>query len=226
MGVYATGTPNDGINRPLIARSRSGSISPLIRRNTEFRICRLMPSSYLRDNSSLNGRNHTCTEFIMAIDESRPERLDGMSAERVSLSRWVNESLPSCQEILTSHDVARLTRRPQWVLAALALLGRFPSKQRFHGRRVGWRRRDVLRWISADGSADSPAPGTRQESQIPPQRELDLRHPPGRRCGSARPRCSSVPHKRPDELRWQGSRAFRPIVSRSGFPSRGESTSR
>ena len=162
----------------------------------------------------------------MAIDECRPERLDGMTAKRVSLSRWVNERLPSCQEILTSHDVARLTRRPQWVLAALTFLGRFPSKQRFHGRRVGWRRRDVLRWLSADGAADSPAPNTLEESQTPRQRELDLRHPPGRRWGSARPRCSSVRHKRPNELRWQGPRAFRPIGSSSGLPSRGEPTSR
>ena len=180
-----------GINRPLIARSRSGSISPLIRRNTEFRICRLMPSSYLRDNSSLNGRNHTCTEFIMAIDESRPERLDGMSAERVSLSRWVNESLPPCQEILTAHDVARLTRRPQWVLSALTLLGRFPRKRRFRGRRIGWHRSDVVQWLGEEDGLGADVARTRAADPTPLQHQLALgclqRRPRARaQCSSAR----------------------------------------
>ena len=53
---------------------------------------------------------------------------------RVSLSKWANERFPSFQELLTAHEVARLTRRHRWVLAALTLLGRFPRKQRFHGR--------------------------------------------------------------------------------------------
>ena len=162
----------------------------------------------------------------MAIDESRPERLDGTTAERVSLSRWVNESLPSCQEILTDHDVARLTRRPQWVLAALTLLGRFPSKQRFHGRRVGWRRRDVLRWLSSDDSSISRVPVTREADRTPLQRELDLRHPPGRRCGSIRVRCSSTPCTRPNLPRRQKSGAPRPIGLMSAFPFRGKAASK
>ena len=162
----------------------------------------------------------------MAIDESRPERLDGMTAERVSLSRWVNESLPSCQEILTAHDVARLTRRPQWVLAALTLLGRFPSKQRFHGRRVGWQRRDVLRWLSSDDSSGSPVAISREAGRTPLQRELDLRHPPGRRCESTRSRCSSTPYARPNQVRRHKSGAPRPIGLISAFPFRGEAASK
>ena len=162
----------------------------------------------------------------MAIDESRPERLDGMSAARVSLSRWVNESLPSCQEILTAHDVARLTRRPQWLLAALTLLRRFPSKQRFHGRRVGWRRRDVLRWLSSDDSSDSRDWHTREVDRTPLQRELGLRHPLGLRCGSIRVRCSSTPYTRPNQLRRQKSGALCPTGLISAFPVRRESTSK
>lgn len=47
---------------------------------------------------------------------------------RVALSRWVNEPLPAWQDILSAHDVARLTRRPSWILCGLALVGRFPNK--------------------------------------------------------------------------------------------------
>src|SRR5258706_2131618 len=65
----------------------------------------------------------------------------------VFISEWFNESPPPWDEILTAHDVARLTRRHRWVLSALTFLGHFPKKQRFHGRNVGWRRHDVERWL-------------------------------------------------------------------------------
>jgi len=69
-------------------------------------------------------------------------------ADAVSISKWVNEKYPAWDQTLTAHDVARLTRRHRWVLVALTLLGRFPKPQRFHGRRVGWRRREVEQWIA------------------------------------------------------------------------------
>ena len=51
---------------------------------------------------------------------------------------------------MSAHDVARLTRRPRWVLASLVLLGRFPRKCRYHGRGIGWLRSDVLSWLTKD----------------------------------------------------------------------------
>src|SRR6185437_13269143 len=87
---------------------------------------------------------------MMAIDESGLQTLDRGRAQRVSLSKWVNEKLPSFQELLTAHDVARLTRRHRWVLTALTLFGRFPRRKRFHGRRIGWLRSDVLEWLADD----------------------------------------------------------------------------
>ena len=66
----------------------------------------------------------------------------------VLISKWVNEPPPSWDQILTAHDVARLTRRPKWVLSALTLLGHFPKKQRFHGRNLGWRLPDVEDWLA------------------------------------------------------------------------------
>src|ERR1700726_2590666 len=70
------------------------------------------------------------------------------SSRNVVLSPWVDEPLPAWEELLSAHDVARLTRRPRWVLASLVLLGRFPRKCRYHGRGIGWLRSDVLSWLT------------------------------------------------------------------------------
>ncbi len=70
------------------------------------------------------------------------------SGARVTLSPYVNELFPAWEELLSARDVARLTRRPHWMLMSLALLGRFPRKHRFRGRPVGWLRGDVLAWIA------------------------------------------------------------------------------
>jgi predicted DNA-binding transcriptional regulator AlpA len=65
----------------------------------------------------------------------------------VDLPRWVNEKFPAWSDLLSAHQVARLTRRPKWALTTLALLGLFPRQRRFHGLRVGWHRTDIQRWI-------------------------------------------------------------------------------
>jgi len=86
----------------------------------------------------------------MAIHESGSQAFEFGRTQRVSLSKWVNERLPSFQELLTAQDVARLTRRHRLVLAALTLIGRFPRRLRFRGRRIGWLRSDVLNWLDDD----------------------------------------------------------------------------
>jgi predicted DNA-binding transcriptional regulator AlpA len=72
------------------------------------------------------------------------------SSPTIVLSRWVNEPYPPLTELLSAHDVARLTRRPRWLLAGLALIGRFPRKARFRGRALGWWCADVLEWMARD----------------------------------------------------------------------------
>ncbi len=91
----------------------------------------------------------------------------------VRLSRWVNEPYPPITELLTAHDVARLTRRPRWMLWGLRLIGRFPRKARYRGRRVGWRRSDVLEWMARDLAFkhDPRSPAT---SSNPRTRQRDL----------------------------------------------------
>ena len=43
--------------------------------------------------------------------------------EHVTLPPWVNEPLPGFSDLLSAHDVARLTRRSRWVLSGFMLLG-------------------------------------------------------------------------------------------------------
>lgn len=68
----------------------------------------------------------------------------------VAISRWVNERYPPVQELLSAHDVARLTRRPCWMIVGLSLLGHLPRRLRFRGRCIGWRRSEILEWIARD----------------------------------------------------------------------------
>jgi hypothetical protein len=76
-------------------------------------------------------------------------------AATVTISPWVNEALPNIQGILCSRDLARLTRRPRWVLCGLALMGKFPRKKRYRGRVVGWCRAEVLEWMTRELSVET-----------------------------------------------------------------------
>lgn len=71
----------------------------------------------------------------------------------LSISPWVNEPLPPLTELLSAHDVARLMRRPSWVLVGLSLIGRFPRKLRFRGRRIAWRRSEIFEWLASEVTA-------------------------------------------------------------------------
>lgn len=87
----------------------------------------------------------------MSSEPSSPDAsIRSAVSKNVSLSPWVNERFPAWDQLLSSHDVARLTRRPRWVLLGMMALGRFPRKHRFHGRQIGWLRNDVLDWIAED----------------------------------------------------------------------------
>jgi predicted DNA-binding transcriptional regulator AlpA len=67
---------------------------------------------------------------------------------KLMVSRWVNEPLLPWPELLTAHDVARLTRRPTWWLRSMSLVGKFPKRRRFRGHTAGWFRADVADWLS------------------------------------------------------------------------------
>src|ERR1017187_4955474 len=75
---------------------------------------------------------------------------------RVFISKWVNEKIPAWDQVLSAHDVARLTRRRRWMLSALVILRKFPKKQRFHGHSIGWRQGDIEHWLRVHPSAGLP----------------------------------------------------------------------
>lgn len=99
----------------------------------------------------------------------------------VSLSRWVNEPLPPWTEILTAHDVARLIRRPPWLVAGMAAIGRFPKRRSFQGRKIGWLKADILDWMTRDLRLENPLMSARprNHSKSPSdarQQSLPLRY--------------------------------------------------
>lgn len=92
----------------------------------------------------------------ITLDEALTMRVDSSSGaspqprQTLTISKWVNEPYPPLNELLNAYEVVRLTRRPRWVLMGLCFIGRFPKKLKFRGRGIGWRRSEVLDWMSRD----------------------------------------------------------------------------
>lgn len=103
--------------------------------------------------------------------------------QRVSISRWVNEPYPAWDQILTAHDVARLVRRPPWMLFSMAAVGQFPRRQRFRGKNIGWLKADILEWMAhtsrsrAAARSDKTNRCRRHKSVPPNQQTLPLKYP-------------------------------------------------
>jgi len=111
----------------------------------------------------------------------------------VSISKWVNETFPPWDEILSAHDVARLTRRRRWVLSTLTLLRCFPRKLQYHGRDIGWNRCAVESWLAerfagdlGPRRCDSRSHGTHR---LPSQNQLQYSR--SSRSARIRPSCFS-----------------------------------
>src|SRR5271168_5228149 len=101
--------------------------------------------------------------------------------QRVSISRWVNEPYPAWDQILTAHDVARLIRRPPWMLCSMAAVGQFPKRQRFRGKNIGWLKADILQWMARTSRCRVAIPSDktkclrRRRSGPPGQQTLSLK---------------------------------------------------
>jgi predicted DNA-binding transcriptional regulator AlpA len=112
--------------------------------------------------------------------------------QAVSISRWVNEPYPDWDRILTAHDVARLIRRPPWMLSTLAAVGQFPRKQQFRGKKIGWLKADILEWMAR--TRRSPITTTSDKAYCPRRRQanpssqhaLPLKHPSSPALGGHR----------------------------------------
>jgi predicted DNA-binding transcriptional regulator AlpA len=123
----------------------------------------------------------TSTQRGTTVNSTLPISDDNVSAApraKVTLSPWVNEPLPPFQELLSAHDVARLTRRPRLVISGLVLLRRFPKKRRYRGRQIGWLRAEVIDWMTRDMTTGD---------------EHEKFQPVPRRCARARPHQPCLP---------------------------------
>jgi predicted DNA-binding transcriptional regulator AlpA len=102
--------------------------------------------------------------------------------QQVSISRWVNEPYPAWDRILTAHDVARLIRRPPWIIRSLAAVGQLPKRQRFRGKKIGWLKADVLDWMARTSryrvaiSPDKANSCRRRRSDPPGLQRLPLKY--------------------------------------------------
>jgi predicted DNA-binding transcriptional regulator AlpA len=108
---------------------------------------------------------------------SKGDSTKTLATNRVTVSLWVNEQSLPWNEIVSAHEVARLTRRKRWVFIGLTWIGRFPKKKRYHGRAVGWLRSEILEWNSRNLRLDCAAlPGgvARYSAKVQPQRSLPL----------------------------------------------------
>jgi hypothetical protein len=140
----------------------------------------------------------------------------GAFSNKVSLSPWVNERFPPWGQLLSAHDVARLTRRPPWLLASLTLLGCFPRKCRYRGRGIGWLRSDVLRWLVWTPPSDCHDESASETNQgIDTLPAVSLRQASRCRARRWRGRClgpehnASVPSERPGHRQCR-SLSYRP----------------
>jgi predicted DNA-binding transcriptional regulator AlpA len=132
------------------------------------------------------------------LSESTTPRIHGASKARPSRGETLatvcwggsahagrNEKPSPWGEILSAHDVARLTRRHRWVVHALALIGRFPKPQRFHDRSIGWAKHDVASWLAeVEASRGRLARTRRQRTHSPAllQQSLPMHFPRTRRA--------------------------------------------
>lgn len=84
----------------------------------------------------------------VALTES--STLETITRPQVTLSRWVNETCPPWNDLLSARDVARLTRRHKWVVIGMSWCGLFPKPHRFRGKRVGWLKADVMEALTGN----------------------------------------------------------------------------
>lgn len=113
----------------------------------------------------------TMTATRSTKKESR-QNLTKSRAATVTISPWVNEPLPDLQGIPCSRDIARLTRRPRWMLYWLSLIRKFPRKTRYRGGVLGWCRAERLEWMTRERSVE-----TESHERLNRPRRCSRRHP-------------------------------------------------
>lgn len=158
----------------------------------DFRGCSSSPASSVFGSTRVVPGPIAMSDQLAIVDTPISTATRAIS---VVISPWVNEPHPPLHKLLSSHDVARLTRRPSWLLISLSLIGRFPRKAKFHGRAIGWRQSEVLEWMARDLDV----------AEQPTVSRLCLRRRPQQAClpftcaapRTPRPGCSDTRKRKP-----------------------------
>lgn len=104
------------------------------------------------------------------------------ATREVRLPGWVNEPLLDIHQILSGHEISRLTRRPRWLLLGLAALGLFPKRRTHCGKPIGWHRADVLDWLTQHMAVEPDRPPVTQTCRHSRPRQACLPFEVSARC--------------------------------------------
>jgi predicted DNA-binding transcriptional regulator AlpA len=72
--------------------------------------------------------------------------------------RVLNDRIAALDQILTTRDVVAIVGHHRCTLFRWMSAGQFPHKHAFRGRKVGWLRSDIEKWLAGDKLESLPPP--------------------------------------------------------------------
>jgi predicted DNA-binding transcriptional regulator AlpA len=87
-------------------------------------------------------------QLPLAVTRSRPPKA---KTPRVDPERPLPERIAGIDQVLSTHDVERITGKHRCIIYRWALAGAFPQRRAGGGR--GWLRSDVEQWLKGEGSS-------------------------------------------------------------------------
>ena len=88
-------------------------------------------------------------QLPLAVARSRPPKAKTPRVE--APERPLPERIAGIDQVLSTHDVERITGKHRCTIYRWVLAGTFPPRRAGGGR--GWLRSDVERWLKDDGSS-------------------------------------------------------------------------
>jgi predicted DNA-binding transcriptional regulator AlpA len=88
-------------------------------------------------------------QLPLAVARSRPPKAKTPRVE--APDRPLPERIAGIDQVLSTHDVERITGKHRCTIYRWVLAGAFPPRRAGGGR--GWLRSDVERWLKGDGSS-------------------------------------------------------------------------
>jgi predicted DNA-binding transcriptional regulator AlpA len=98
-------------------------------------------------------------QLVLHMDPPRPTpppaAIDNPAGQRVARHEVGNKTeLAASDEVLTTREVVRITKRHRATLFRWEKSGHFPTKRTFKGGKRGWLRSDVEHWMAGENNPD------------------------------------------------------------------------